>query len=398
MNRTKCIPPDIDAQHQAADILVQALARPEIQALKAYSSARSLADDQGILLNANENPWPPAGVPIHTDSQEAALNRYPEPQPQALVARLAEIYQVSAQQLLLTRGSDEGIDLLVRAFCRAGKDAIAICPPCFGMYEIAAQIQAAAVERIPLKQERGFALDIQTLATSSAKLIFLCSPNNPTGNLIPKDDIVQLCRQHAQDAIVVVDEAYIEFSPNSTLINDLDQLPNLVILRTLSKAWALAGARLGVLIAAPAIIRLLRKILPPYPLPKPTVNTVLKALNPESQLAMQARVQQLNQQREQLSQSLLRLPCVKRIYPSAANFLLIHVSDANAIMAAAMAAGIVLRNQSSQVGLENCIRISIGTAEENSALIQCLQAMSAGLLSDTTDCINLTESNPGPTK
>lgn len=355
--------------NDAAAALVQQLARSEILALRAYASARSLAAGEGILLNANENPWSPAA------DEGMHLNRYPDPQPEALVAAIADLYGVQTQQILLSRGSDEGIDLLVRAFCRAGTDRIAIAPPCFGMYEVAAQIQGAAIERYPLRAESGFLPDFAALAQTRAKLVFLCTPNNPSGNTLPRSKVLELLRALDGRALVVVDEAYIEFSDEASLCQVLADYPNLVILRTLSKAWALAGARLGVLVAAPAIVALLRKLIAPYPLPKPSIVQCLKALGAENQLRMREQVALLRAERERIARVLDQHPQVQQVYPSAANFLLVRVADASQWMSAALVAGIVLRNQSSQPGLENCIRISIGTPAENDALVKFLEAL-----------------------
>ena len=361
------------AEHTAAD-LIRRLARPEIAALQAYASARALAADQGVLLNANENPWPPP------QDNGLHLNRYPEPQPAALRQRLAALYGVAPEQLLLTRGSDEGIDLLVRAFCRAGTDAIAICPPCFGMYEIAARIQGADVLTYPLMAERGFAPDFAALAATRAKLIFLCTPNNPTGNLLPAEAVLELAAQMAGRALVVVDEAYIEFAAVPSLCGRLadasNPLPNLLVLRTLSKAWGLAGARLGALVGDAHIIRLLRNIIAPYPLPKPTVALALAAL--EQPARMHEQVRQLSAERERVAARLRTLAAtgnntLRDVFSSAANFLLARVTNAAALVDAAARAGILLRDQSRQPGLDNCVRISIGSREENQVLLTFLE-------------------------
>lgn len=346
---------------------VKALARPEILALQAYSSARSLAPGTGILLNANENPWPPA------DDQGLELNRYPDPQPQELKQSLADLYQIPDDHLLLTRGSDEGIDLLTRAFCRAGHDQVAICPPCFGMYEIAARIQGAAVLNFELDADRDFLPDWRALSTSGAKLVFLCSPNNPTASLLPKKEVLNLCRDLRDRAIVVVDEAYIEFADARSLTDQIAANDNLVILRTLSKAWALAGARLGVLIAQPGIVRLLRKIIAPYPLPKPTVARVSAALSASGRQRMLQQRDQLIQERQRMAMRLQDCPEVISVFPSAANFLLVRVDNAPALMRTAHAHGILLRDQSNQPGLAHCVRISIGAPEQNNALLELME-------------------------
>ncbi len=222
------------------------LARPEIRALKPYSSARMEASGGSVLLNANESPWPAVmagGI---------ALNRYPDPQPDELIRALADLYGVAPARVLAGRGSDEAIDLLVRLFCRAGQDAVAICPPTFGMYAVSAAIQGAAIVEVPLRGD--FSLDADALLAhvdANVKIVFLCSPNNPTGNLVPLATISHIVATLAGRAIVVVDEAYIEFAGTSSAATLLDRYDNLAVLRTLSKAHALAAARIGVAAGSP---------------------------------------------------------------------------------------------------------------------------------------------------
>jgi len=349
--------------------LVNNLARPEILALQAYSSARSIAADDGVLLNANENPWPPAS------DHGLALNRYPDPQPPALVQALARLYGVRTTQLLLTRGSDEGIDLLVRAFCAAGHDSVAICPPCFGMYEIAARIQGATILRYPLAEANQFAPDFRALGQTPAKLVFLCSPNNPTGNLLSRDRLLDLAIRLDDRALVVIDEAYIEFAENESMTALIDEYPNVVVLRTLSKAWAMAGARLGSVVANPEVIALLRKIIPPYPVPKPTVQMALNTLSEANQIRMREQVDLLTAERQRVAQRLSRLSMIKTLFASSANFLLVRVADAPALVNAARDQGILLRDQSRQPGLQGCVRISIGDPQENDTLLNWLETV-----------------------
>jgi histidinol-phosphate aminotransferase len=358
-------------QEQAA-ALVQALARPEIAAMKPYSSARSLAPGRGILLNANENPWPPPG------DNDLDLNRYPEPQPAELGQLLANYYEVEENQILMTRGSDEAIDLLVRAFCAANgpknnapdsNDAIAICPPCFGMYAIAATIQGAGIRSYPLQATQGFQPDYEALATSGAKLIFLCSPNNPTGNLLNTQQTLDLAQRVSDSALVVVDEAYIEFSAHKSLSQALAEQANVVVLRTLSKAWGLAGVRLGALLAQAPVVDLLKRIIPPYPLPKPTIAAAARVLNELGQQRMKQQLAIIKREREHLLKHLAQAPVVQHIYPSAANFLLLRVHDAHSTVCAAARLGIVLRDQSQQAGLGQCIRITVGTPADNEAVL-----------------------------
>ena len=344
-------------------------ARPEIRALTPYQSARSTTTVAPILLNANENPWP---APGGGDSQ---LNRYPDPQPAALVEALADRYQVSREQLLVTRGSDEAIDLLVRAFCRAYRDTLICCPPTFGMYRVAARIQGAAVREVPLDAARAYALDPAAVIGAlddKVRLVFLCSPNNPTGDCADLDSIIEIVEAARDRALVVVDEAYLEFARVPSLAGRIDHYDNLAVLRTLSKAYALAGARCGALVAAPGVVSLLRRILAPYPLPTPTVTAALAALRPDALQQVEQQVGQIIAARDQLAQRLARYPVVHRVLPSQANFLLVGVTDGPRLLAAAAAAGIALRDMSGYPGLANHVRISIGAPGEMFRLYELL--------------------------
>jgi len=348
------------------------LARPEIRSLVAYSSARSVANGTGILLDANENPWPPTG------DRGLSLNRYPEPQPARLRRRLSEYLGVPEKCLLITRGSDEGIDLLVRGFCAAGQDRVAVCPPCFGMYTTSASIQGAETVSVPL-QEHGeeFGLDEAGLSkVADARLTFLCSPNNPTGTIIDAEALIRLAGERTDRGLVVVDEAYQEFTRQPSAIRLLDRLPNLVVLRTLSKAFALAGCRVGVVAAHPDIINLLARIMPPYPLPTPSIQAALDVLDPENLARMTARVRQLREEREALARILHAHPAVRTVWPGHANFILVRITEGRKLVADAARAGIRLRDQSSQPGLKDCVRITVGTPEENRALARFLETWS----------------------
>jgi histidinol-phosphate aminotransferase len=245
------------------------LARPDILTLKPYEHA--VWDPAYERLHANENPWRATG-----DSSLAGLNRYPECPPVELIARLAQVYGVNPTQLTVGRGSDEGIDLLCRAFCRAGVDSVIVCPPTFGFYKVAAKVQGANVIEVPLLKERNFALDRAAVLAAwnpSVKMVFLCSPGNPTGNLLDANDMEALCADLDSKAIVVIDEAYMEFANRKSFVGLLDRYSNLVVLRTLSKAYALAGARIGSIIADADIIDLLNRVLPPYATPTSTVES-----------------------------------------------------------------------------------------------------------------------------
>ncbi len=345
-----------------------ALARAEILELKPYEHA---AWEPALeRLHANELPWRSSG-----DATLAGLNRYPEPQPRALVERLASLYGVTPAEVLVGRGSDEAIDLLTRAFCRAGADSVIICPPTFGMYAVAARIQGAAVVRVPLDAGRGFALDARAVlegAGGSVKLVYVCSPNNPTGTLAEEAALLKLAGALAGRALLVVDEAYIEFSGAPSLARHVAAHSHLAVVRTLSKAHGLAGARCGTLIAAPEVVALLRKIIPPYALTQPTIETVLAALEPAQLEASRQRVALIRAERERLAAALQDIPGVERVYPSVANFLLAEFGDASAACARARAAGILVRDVRSQPGLGRHLRITVGTPEQNARLLAAL--------------------------
>ena len=343
------------------------LARPEILQLQPYQHAKW--DPTLERMHANEMPWRAQG-----DNTKAGLNRYPEPQPRALVERMAQLYGVPASNVLVGRGSDEAIDLLVRAFCRAGEDSVVITPPTFGFYKVAARIQGANVVEVPLLPD-GFALDTPAViaAGRDAKIVFLCSPNNPTGNLLEEAAMLRVCTELAGRALVVLDEAYIEFSGRPSFAARLAEFPNLVILRTLSKAYALAGARLGTLIASEDIVGLLRRIIPPYAIPASTVEDVLALTEAPQRALAAARIRTLLEERGSMSERLRRNANVARVYPSDANFLLVECRDAQRFFEAGKAAGLIVRDFSLAPGLTNCLRISIGTPEQNRRLLAAVE-------------------------
>ena len=347
---------------------VLSLIRPEILALTPYSSARKESSGGRVWLDANENPQTPsAGRPL--------LNRYPDPQPPDLIAQLASYYAVGAVNVLVTRGSDEGIDLLLRAFCRAGQDSILITPPTYGMYAVSAAIQHAPVVTVPLLAEKSFALNapaVLAAVTPATKLVFLCSPNNPTGALLDRAEVLGLAQSLLGRAVVVVDEAYLEFAGTRSLTEELAANPNLVVLRTLSKAFGLAGVRCGVTLASPALIGVLQKIIAPYPVPTPVLQAALAALSPEGLAAARASVQGLVSERKRLAAALAGLPVVRRVWPSDSNFLLFETTGSTRVMAAARAAGVVLRDRSRDHGLANCVRMTMGTPGENNAALAVL--------------------------
>ncbi|HEY8994996.1 MAG TPA: histidinol-phosphate transaminase [Lacunisphaera sp.] len=345
---------------------VLALVRPEILALAPYSSARKESKGGRVWLDANENPETPA---VH----KPLLNRYPEPQPADLVATLATLYGITPNQALVTRGSDEGIDLLLRTFCRAGQDAILITPPTYGMYVVAAGIQNARVVTVPLLRTQNFALDADAVlraVTPDVKIIFLCSPNNPTAGLLDRAAVMKVVRACAGRAIVAVDEAYVDFAGVPSLAAEIATNPNLVVLRTLSKAYGLAGARVGTTIADPAVIAVLQKVIAPYPVPAPVLQAALSALTPAGIAAARDSVRSLVAERQRLLDALPKLAVVKRVWPSDANYILIEVADSARVMAAGRAAGIIWRDRSKDV--PNSVRLTVGTVEENNLTLEVL--------------------------
>jgi len=345
------------------------LARPEIRALKAYQHA---SWEPGLVrLHANELPWR-----APHDASAAGLNRYPEPHPLELAARLATLYGTGADWVLPGRGSDEAIDLLTRAYCRAGSDAVLITPPTFGMYAVAASIQGAGVIEVRLRPEQGFALQpaaVLAALTPQVKLVYLCSPNNPTGNLFDRAAVLSLADRLAGRALLVLDEAYVEFAGQPSLVSELASHPALVILRTLSKAYGLAGARCGALLAHPEVIALLRKVIMPYALTQLTIEAVFRTLEPESIAIAAQRVAEIRAQRERLATALADLPGTLRVWPSAANFLLVEFADAGAALRRSRAAGFLLRDMRAHPALPGALRLSVGTQAQNEHLIASLQ-------------------------
>jgi histidinol-phosphate aminotransferase len=345
------------------------IARPDIRALKAYEHA---AWEPGLIrLHANELPWRP-----EADHSLAGLNRYPEPHPHELRAALARFYGVGAEMLLAGRGSDELIDLLIRSYCRAGQDAIIICPPTFGMYAVAARIQGASVLEVPLQRDAGYGFEPQALlarCAASVKLIFLCSPNNPTGNRLERRAILELARQLEGRALVVVDEAYVEFADGPSLSAEIIDQPGMVVLRTLSKAHGLAGVRCGALLGHADVVALLRKVIQPYALTQLSIEAVFASLEPAALRQARERTATLKAERARVAAMLGQSPGVLKIWPSEANFLLVEFDDAAAALQRAHAAGLLLRDMRAAPGLSRALRISIGSAEQNDRLLRSLQ-------------------------
>jgi len=347
---------------------ILALARPEIRAL-VPAAAHAAGAAAAVRLHANENPWTD-----EADDAPTALNRYFDGQPQALVEALAAYYGVGSGSVLVTRGSDEGIDLLVRAFCRAGEDRILVCPPTFGMYRFSAEVQGAGVVAAPLGPEFGLdAAALLRLWTPAVKVVFLCSPNNPTGNAFEPGAVARVLEALDGRAIVAIDEAYLEFSSQPGYQGLLPRFPGLVILRTLSKAHGLAGARCGAVIAAPDLVDLLGRIMPPYAMPGPTVAAALDALGPERLARTRGRIREIVAERARLAAALAALPGVARVWPSEGNFVLAKFADAGRALGAAAAGGLLLRDFSRQPELAGCLRITVGSRAENDRLLAALE-------------------------
>lgn len=366
------------------------LARPDILAMQPYSSARTEGEQRlEVFLDANENPYPPHPG----DASTEGLNRYPEPQPAHLLDCFATHYRVDRDRLLLTRGADEAIDLLVRAFCRAEHDGIVINTPAFAMYEVAAQVQGAAVRRIPLvaTDDGRFELDVAAVvaaarpgpghepAAPTAKLVFVCTPNNPTGGLARRDDVLAVADELRGEALVVADETYVDFSGHPSLAADIDAHPNLVVLRTLSKEYSLAGERCGVTIAHPSAIGVLGRILAPYPLTQSAIRAVTLAMSPSGLARARDLIRLLLQERAVVEDVLRASPAVERVFPSDANFLLVRTPDPARLMTTMAAAGVKIRDRSSVPGIEGCVRISIGTPDQNQRMLDAFAKYAASL-------------------
>ncbi|MEM0909670.1 MAG: histidinol-phosphate transaminase [Pseudomonadota bacterium] len=340
------------------------LTSEHIRTLSPYQSARRLFSasegEQQLWLNANESPEAsPASIDYHV------FNRYPDCQPKDLIQAYATYAGVDPQQVIATRGADEGIELLIRAFCQANKDNILICPPTYGMYSISAETFAVGVKKVPLNDD--FSLDITGIekVVNDVNLVFLCSPNNPTGTLLAQsqiNDVLDLCRDKA---IVVVDEAYIEFCAEHNVSKLLANNPHLVILRTLSKAFALAGIRCGFTIADNAVIETLLKVIAPYPVPAPVAQVALQSLSPSGVENMRKRTEMLKSELQQLSGALSAIDGINIVGDTFANFVLFKHRKSADIMKYLIENNLFIRDQSKQVYLENCLRVTIGSPSQN---------------------------------
>ncbi len=339
---------------------LEQLIRPHLRSIQRYSSARDeFFGEASVYLDANESPF------------ANRLNRYPDGNQRELCKVGSTWLGLDPKQLLFVNGSDEGIDLLIRAFAEPGQDRILISSPTYGMYKVWAEVSGVGVVDLPLKED--FELDGEQLAQRNDnrdKLLFICSPNNPSGNSFPRSEILSIVRNFS--GLVVVDEAYIDFASSPSLLVDLANCPNLVILRTFSKAWGFAGLRVGMVIASPSIIEVLRRIKPPYNIGTPAQDKIISALSCAQQLAqVKTNVELLKAERARLGQAIGGLPSVVRVFPSQGNFLLVRTSDSKRIYECLLARGIVVRDRSNQTGCSGCLRVSVGTPDENDILLSC---------------------------
>lgn len=350
---------------------VDSLLRADLRDFTGYRTARSDEAHGAIWLNANESPLPSVA------DAAGALRRYPDPQPLDLRQALAALYRVPASRVLATRGSDEGIDLLVRAFCMPGQGAVVVAPPTFGMYAVSARLHGARVVAVPARDDgEGWRSNLEAMADAAlreaATLVFVCSPGNPTGEAVPGTGIEWLARRLRGHALVVVDAAYAEYADADDGVGLLAGNPNLVILRTLSKAHALAGARVGCMLAAHDVIESVRRCQAPYPLPQPAVAAALAALQPAAVAEALRTTAQVRRQRERVRVALGTMPGIRGVRPSQGNFLLVRFEHPQVAYDALLAAGVVVRDLRAMAGLEDALRISIGTAAQNTTLLAAL--------------------------
>lgn len=341
---------------------IQQLVRKNILNLAPYSSARNeYTGKEGVFLDANENPF-------------GTYNRYPDPQQNLLKKRLAEIKNVSASQLFLGNGSDEVIDLAFRIFCEPNIDKALTFTPTYGMYEVSANINAVELIKVPLKAD--FKIDRNSIqpyfSDVNLKLIFICSPNNPSGNLINPEDIEYILQNF--NGIVIIDEAYIDFCKQATFVSKLKLYPNLIISQTLSKAWGLAGLRLGIAMMNEVLLSYYNKVKAPYNISSVNQEVALEALNLEKEY--QQNLSAILDEKQKLIEELKTLKLVRKIYPTDANFLLVEVENANEVYTKLIAEQIIIRNRNSVV--ENCVRITVGTSQENKKLIKTLKSINNG--------------------
>jgi len=346
---------------------ISKLLRPHLHQLTPYSSARD--EFQGVAdvyLDANENAF--------GSTSKDKFRRYPDPYQHKLKVRISEIKGIDTTNIFLGNGSDEPIDLLIRAFCNPGKDKIITTPPTYGMYEVSAAINDVGIVKVPLQLD--FSLDLTNILEAiepGVKLIFLCSPNNPTGNSMDVDDMLEIVEKF--QGLVIVDEAYIDFADHKSMISKLVEYKNLIVLQTFSKAWGLASLRLGMAFADEEIIGILNMIKPPYNVNGATQELILKALQKQS--VMHQMLQEINLQKRQLQTMLKELSAVEQIYPSDANFILVKIKNAHDVYLKLIDSKVIVRDRSNVELCEDCLRITIGTKNENEKLISELKMITS---------------------
>lgn len=345
---------------------ISQLSRKNVQSLTPYQSARRLGGSGDVWLNANEYALSP-----NFDLTDRTFNRYPEPQPQAVIEGYATYAGVMPENVLVSRGGDESIELIIRAFCEP-TDCVLYCPPTYGMYSVSAETCGIALKTVPLTAD--FQLNLPEIERNldGVKVVFVCSPNNPTGTLVKRSDLLKLLQITTGKAIVVMDEAYIEFCPQATMVNELPNYPHLAIIRTLSKAFALAGLRCGFTLANAELINVLQKVIAPYPQPTPVTDIATQALTAQGLNEMQQRVADVLTNRAWLIDQLKQIPSVVEIFDTEANYVLVKFQDGQKVFKALWEKGIILRDQHKALGLQNCIRISIGTREELERTVEAI--------------------------
>ncbi|MGH1404322.1 MAG: histidinol-phosphate transaminase [Alphaproteobacteria bacterium] len=350
--------------------------REHFKTMEGYTSAgmENGKSADKIYLNANENPYELPGL--------EGLNRYPEPQPLPLLEAYAQNYGVENTQVAMTRGADEALVALTNTFCEPHKDKVLINPPTFGMYAVDALSMPSDVISAPLVKQNGtFALNKDEIIKQASapdqnvKLVFLCSPNNPTGDSVSHDDIAEICDALEGHAVVILDETYAEFSEQGSMVEDLESTPNLIILRTLSKSYSFAGMRMGCILCADTdFISLIKtKILDAYPLPRLSIEAAFHVLSPDVKEIAQDNIKKILEERRRMEQELPKCSAIKTVYPSDANFLLIEMNDAKAFCDFAAQNNVIIRDFSSKADTKNCLRLSIGTVEENNMVLELLK-------------------------
>ena len=338
-------------------VTIESLVRANIAALSPYSTARDeYQGELGVFLDANESPY------------ENGYNRYPDPHQKSLKARLSQIKGVEAKNIFVGNGSDEAIDLMFRVFCEPAEDNAVAIAPSYGMYKVSAAINNIEMREVQLGED--FSLPVEALLAACdehTKLMFICSPNNPTGNSFPRKDILRLAEEF--EGMLIVDEAYIDFAEAESLKGEIEQYPNIVVLQTMSKAWAMAGLRLGLALADSRVVEIMSQVKYPYNINKAALQIVEQLLDEP----IDDKVAEIVEQRGIVAEKLAEMPFVSKVYPSDANFVLAKVDDADAIYEHLIADGIIVRNRNRVLGCEGCLRITIGTKEENEKLIKSIE-------------------------